>query len=123
MPLRLRYGTWAEFVSVNENCLLIKPDNLSFPEVAGLPKSALVAYGAVKSAGFISIPVLETSSEKPTRVDPEDVEAAMDILTQRILAIQAARQKGGTWEKAEKIGLIGGSGTSLAASSLLSLAG
>ena len=78
MPLRLRYGTWAEFVSVNENCLLIKPDNLSFPEVAGLPKSALVAYGAVKSAGFITIPVLETSSEKPTRVDPEDVEAAIE---------------------------------------------
>ena len=71
----MRYGTWAEFVSVNENCLLLKPDDLSFPEASGLPKSALVAYGAVKSAGFISRPVLETLA-KPARVGDEEVEAS-----------------------------------------------
>ena len=71
----MRYGSWAEFVSISEKSLVLKPDHLSFPEASGLPKSALVAYGAVKAAGFISLPVLETGLDKTARVGEEEVEA------------------------------------------------
>eukprot|EP00974_Lingulodinium_polyedra_P043378 4165135-Lingulodinium_polyedra.AAC.1 len=56
------------------------------------------------------------------RIQASEIEAAMDILSQRILAIQVAKGKGGTWDKAEKLELIGGSGGSLASSALLALA-
>ena len=60
-------------VSISENSLLLKPEDLSFSEAAGLPKSGLVAYGAVKAAGFLSLPVLETAPGKMIRVGEEDV--------------------------------------------------
>jgi hypothetical protein len=44
----------------------------------------------------------------------------MDILAQRILAVQQAKRKGGSWDKAEAIELIP-SGNSLASSSMLAL--
>ena len=34
-------------------------------------------------------------------VNREEISQALDVLCQRILTIQAAKQKGGTWEKAE----------------------
>jgi len=77
-PLRLRYGSWAELVSISENTLLLKPEDLSFSEAAGLPKSGLVAYGAVKAAGFLSLPVLETAPGKMIRLGEDDVVASKD---------------------------------------------
>ena len=76
MPLRMRYGSWAEFVSISESSLVLKPDHFSFSEASGLPKSALVAYGAVKSAGFISLPVLEAARDKTASVGEDEVEAS-----------------------------------------------
>merc|ERR1711971_457324 len=78
MPLRVRYGSWAEFVAINESCLLLKPDHLSFSEAAGLPMSALVAYGALKAAGLISLPVLETTPGKIARVGQDEVETTTE---------------------------------------------
>ena len=72
MPLRVRHGSWAEFVSIGESCLINKPDSYSFAEAAALPMSALVAFSAVKAAGFFSNPVVESVLHKTTR--PEDVE-------------------------------------------------
>ena len=72
----MRYGTWAELVSISENSLLLKPEDLSFSEAAGLPKSGLVAYGAVKAAGFLSLPVLETAPGKMIRLGEKDVVAS-----------------------------------------------
>ena len=65
-------------VSISENSLLLKPEDLSFSEAAGLPKSGLVAYGAVKAAGFLSLPVLETAPGKMIRLGEEDVVASKE---------------------------------------------
>lgn len=64
MPLRERWGTWAEFVAVNSKVLVKKSENYSFPEAAALPMSALVAYGAVKAAGLINKPVVENTAHR-----------------------------------------------------------
>ena len=64
MPLRERWGTWAEFVAVNETVLVKKPENYSFAEAAALPMSALVAYGAVQAAGLFNKPVVENAAHK-----------------------------------------------------------
>ncbi|CAL1168520.1 unnamed protein product, partial [Cladocopium goreaui] len=47
-----------------------------------------------------------TSAEILDAVNREEISQALDVLCQRILAIQAAKQKGGTWEKAEAIELV-----------------
>ena len=41
-------------------------------------------------------------------INTKDLEIAMDILAQRVVAVQQAKSKGGTWEKAEKLELTGG---------------
>ena len=53
----------------------------------------------------------------------DDVSRALDILAQRITAISLAKgKKGGSWEKAEAIELVGGGQSSaLASSSLMQL--
>ena len=51
----------------------------------------------------------------------ETLETAMDTLAQRILAIQAAKKKGGSWEKAEQAELVVGPSTGAMASGLLRL--
>lgn len=61
-----------------------------------------------------------TLAEAMDAVNRKEIARAMDILAQRILAIQQAKRKGGSWEKAESIELIP-SGTSLASSSMLAL--
>jgi hypothetical protein len=53
-------------------------------------------------------------------INRREVQQAMDILSQRILAIQLAKRKGGSWEKAEAVELIPGS-SGLAASPMLSI--
>ena len=71
----MRDGSWAEFVSIGESCLVIKPDRYSHSQAAALPMSALVAYAAVKAAGFFSSPVMESPAHKTTRPDEVEVEA------------------------------------------------
>ena len=51
-------------------------------------------------------------------ISRKEVQQAMGILAQRILAILLAKRKGGTWEKAEAVELIPGS-SGLAASPML----
>ena len=78
MPFRVRLGSWAEFVSVAESVLVVKPPSYSFSEAAALPMSALVAYGAVKSAGFLSIPLVQSDKQQTATTSEADVEAAED---------------------------------------------
>ena len=61
-----------------------------------------------------------TSAEILDAVNREEISQALDVLCQRILAIQAAKQKGGTWEKAEAIELVDNR-KSLASTSMLAL--
>lgn len=49
-----------------------------------------------------------TLAEVLDHVNRREISRALDIIVQRIVAIQAARQKGGTWEKAENLELISG---------------
>ena len=34
MPMRVRYGSWAEFVSVGEGSLVHKPESYTFSQVS-----------------------------------------------------------------------------------------
>jgi len=77
MPLRERWGTWAEFVAVKENVLVKKGEKYSFSEAAALPMSALVAFGAVKATGFIQNPLLESIPHKTRK--QEEVNIVKDI--------------------------------------------
>jgi ribosome assembly protein YihI (activator of Der GTPase) len=60
------------------------------------------------------------SAEILDAVNREEISQALDVLCQRILTIQAAKQKGGTWEKAEAIELVGNR-KSLVSTSMLAL--
>lgn len=61
-----------------------------------------------------------TLAEVLDAVNRKEIAQAMDILCQRILAVQAAKQKGGSWERAEAIELVDNRKT-LASSSMLAL--
>lgn len=54
-------------------------------------------------------------------INVDDLEQAMDILSQRILAVQQAKRKGGSWGKAEAIELTPSAGSGAAASGVLRL--
>ncbi len=54
-------------------------------------------------------------------VNTDDLAAAMDVLAQRIIAVQRAKSKGGNWDKAENVELLAGVGSGAAASGLLKL--
>jgi NADPH:quinone reductase-like Zn-dependent oxidoreductase len=47
------YGAFAEYVSVSENVLVLKPANLTFEEAAAVPESALVALHGLREKGQI----------------------------------------------------------------------
>ncbi len=47
------FGAFAEYVSVPENALLLKPVNLSFEEAAVVPEASLVALQALRDRGQI----------------------------------------------------------------------
>ena len=61
-----------------------------------------------------------TLSEILDSVNRDEISQALDVLVQRILAIQAAKSKGGTWERAEAIELIDNRKT-LASTAMLAL--
>src|SRR5213080_2711630 len=46
-------GGFAEFVSVPENALVLKPTNISFEEAAAVPQAALVALQGLRDKGHI----------------------------------------------------------------------
>eukprot|EP00974_Lingulodinium_polyedra_P052852 5080685-Lingulodinium_polyedra.AAC.1 len=56
-------------------------------------------------------------------VNRRELWQAMDVLSQRILAIQMAKRKGGSWEKAEVLELLPPTGGALAPPGLASLTG
>jgi NADPH:quinone reductase-like Zn-dependent oxidoreductase len=47
------YGAFAEYVSVPENALLLKPANLTFEEAAAVPEAAVVALQGLRNKGQI----------------------------------------------------------------------
>lgn len=61
-----------------------------------------------------------TLAEILDHVNRKEIARALDVLCQRILAIQAAKGKGGSWEKAEALELVNTQKT-LASSSMLAL--
>lgn len=61
-----------------------------------------------------------TLAEILDMVNRKEIAQALDVLCQRILAIQAAKQKGGTWERAEAIELVDNR-KALASTSMLAL--
>ena len=62
-----------------------------------------------------------TLGEAMNCVNRKEISRAMDIMTQRILAIQTAKLKGGSWEKAMNIELVAASGASLCTPAMLAL--
>ena len=56
-------------------------------------------------------------------INQDCIEMGLDVLVARIHAIQAAKQKGGSWDKAEKIELIPASASSIAPAGLAGLPG
>ncbi|CAE7256040.1 unnamed protein product, partial [Symbiodinium sp. CCMP2456] len=72
-------------------------------------REASVASWAHQFSGLNEIRDMKevlTMAEVLDSVNRREIERAMDILCQRILAIQAAKFKGGSWEKAEAIELV-----------------
>eukprot|EP00435_Cladocopium_sp_Y103_P045104 s1029_g12.t2 len=86
-------------------------------------REASVTSWAHQFAGLSEIRDMKevlTLAEVLDAVNRKEIAQAMDILCQRILAIQAAKQKGGSWEKAEAIELVDNRKT-LASSAILAL--
>lgn len=48
-----RFGTYAEYVCVPEDALVLKPANITFEEAAAVPQAALVALQALRNQGQI----------------------------------------------------------------------
>lgn len=61
-----------------------------------------------------------TLAEVLDSINRKEIARALDIICQRIIAIQSAKQKGGSWEKAEAVELID-TRKSLASSGMLAL--
>ena len=86
-------------------------------------REASVVSWATQHAGLTEIRDIRevlTLAEAMDSINRKEIARAMDILAQRILAVQQAKRKGGSWDKAEAIELIP-SGNSLASSSMLAL--
>lgn len=48
------FGTFAEYIAINENAVIKKPDELTFEEAAALPHASLLALQALRDIGKIS---------------------------------------------------------------------
>eukprot|EP00439_Symbiodinium_sp_Y106_P032441 s2228_g3.t2 len=86
-------------------------------------REASVAAWAHQFTGLTEIRDIKevlTLAEILDSVNRREIARALDILCQRILAIQAAKMKGGSWEKAEAIELIS-TQKSLASTGMLAL--
>ena len=96
----------------------------------GLPSSTEHRHGvnvstwAAQHTGLTEVRDLREVATLAAAIDAvnrREVEKALDILSQRIMAIQKAKSKGGTWDKAEALELLPGSGTSMVPGGMLSL--
>ena len=56
-------------------------------------------------------------------INRSELAQAVDLLSQRVVAIQAAKRKGGSWDKAESLELLPTSGLALAPGGLAALQG
>ena len=86
-------------------------------------QSVSVSQWAAAHSGLTDIRDLreaQTLSYVMDSVNRGELAQAMDVLAQRILALQLAKRKGGSWEKAETVELIPSS-SALTASPMLSL--
>src|SRR5205823_2277934 len=52
---RYGFGGFAEYVSVPENALVLKPTNISFEEAAAVPQASLVALQGLRAKGQIKL--------------------------------------------------------------------
>ena len=64
---------------------------------------------------------VQTIATAMDMINRRELSQAMDVLAQRVVSIQRAKQKGGTWEAAELLELMPGSGASMAPGGLLTL--
>ena len=72
----MRFGSWAEFVTIDEKSVVLKPNNYSHAEAAAIPMQCQVAQGAVSAAGFLKKKVLDNCEHK--QLKPEDIEVVVD---------------------------------------------
>ena len=102
----MRYGSWAEFVSIGESSLVHKPPSYTFPQAAALPMSALVAWGAVKASGHLNKPVVDNLPHKT--LSPADIEVVETDQNPALLVGQDTDIKN---VLQAKVGIVGASST------------
>ena len=71
-------------------------------------RNASVSQWAAQHSGLTEVRdqrEVATLAQVMDLINPRTLEEAMDVLAQRIVAIQQAKKKGGSWEKAESIEL------------------
>ena len=64
---------------------------------------------------------VQTIAMAMDHIKASSVERAMDVLSQRVLAIQMAKKKGSSWERAEALELLPTTGCGLVPGGMLSL--
>jgi len=106
VPIKQRWGTWAEYVAVSEKVLVKKGEKYSFAEAAALPMSSLVAYGAVKAAGLFDKPLQDDLSHKTRSKD--DVTVVRDENNEALIMDTKIDQN---ILKDAKIAIVGASST------------
>ena len=104
MPFRVRYGSWAELVSLPESSLVLKPATYSHAQAAALPMQCQVAHAAVSAAGFIKLPVLETLAHKALRPEEVDVEDAGEGGSQALITMKGAAMETVTQARVAVVG-------------------
>ena len=104
MPFRVRYGSWAELVSLPESSLVLKPATYSHAQAAALPMQCQVAHAAVSAAGFIKLPVLETLAHKALRPEQVDVEDAGEGGSQALITMKGAAMETVTQARVAVVG-------------------
>jgi len=80
-PIRVRCGTWAEYVSISAASLVRKPDSYTWAEAAAIPMQCQVAHEPIKVAGFSKLPVLEDLPHKSLTPDMIEVEVDKALIT------------------------------------------
>ena len=104
MPFRVRYGSWAELVSLPESSLVLKPATYSHAQAAALPMQCQVAHAAVRAAGFIKLAVLETLAHKALRPEEVDVEDAGEGGSQALITMKGAAMETVTQARVAVVG-------------------
>ena len=103
----MRFGSWAEFVTIDENCVVLKPENYSHAEAAAIPMQCQVAQGALSAAGFLKKKVLDNCDHK--QLKPDDVKVVVDE-SNKALITKAGTDM--TMVTKVKVAVVGASSTS-----------